>query len=283
MARIVIVGSIAEDEVVHVGAPLRPGAHVEGRGLISRLGGGGPNTALPLAAAGHHVVLVSAMGCDAVGARLLRELVAGGVDTSAVVAVAEQPTTRSVVMIDDTGDRTIVNLGRTVEAEPPSRLLDLAADWLYVRSRDTRLASLLTQKAGTCRVLAHIPPCAAGGRPAHVLVGSESDLGPDVLADPYAAGRRIAGDGLEWMVVTHGARGATAFGPARRIEQAARAVAAIDTTGAGDSFAAGLLHGLTAGLAMDEALAVAVAWGTEKVLHEGSHLPASAVARLVAG
>lgn len=282
MARIIIIGSIAEDDVVRLGEPLRAGAHIEGRESGVRLGGGGANTALPLARAGHRVALVAAVGTDAAGHRLLGGLGTAGVDTSAVVALEDQATTRSVVLIDSAGERTIINLRRTVEMAPPHRVLEITADWLYVRNRDVGLAPLLRRKAETCRIVAHIPPCAEGARPAHVLVGSASDLAADVLADPFAAGRRIGGDGVEWVVVTRGARGAIAYGQSGRIERAARTVTPIDTTGAGDSFAAGLIHALASGRPMEDALAVAVAWGAESVLHEGSHLPEAAMARLLA-
>ena len=117
MARIAVVGSVGEDTVVRLDAPLRVGAHVEGRGLTVRLGGGGANTAVPLALAGHAVSLVAAVGNDAVGARLVEELKAAGVDTAPVRVIDGGRTTRSVVMIDEAGERTIVNLHRTIEAE----------------------------------------------------------------------------------------------------------------------------------------------------------------------
>lgn len=283
MARITVVGSIGEDTVVRLDEPLRVGGHLEGRGLSVRLGGGGANTAVPLALAGHAVALVAAVGKDAIGERLLAEIEAAGVDAFPVRVMDGAATTRSVIMIDGTGERTIVNVHRTAESEPPARLLDGTAEWLYVRSRALNLAPLLTRKAETSRVVAHIPPCADGARPAHILVGSQSDLAAGVLADPLAAGGRIAGDLLEWVVITRGAEGAVAFARDRRIERPARKVQALDTTGAGDSFAAGLIHGLASGLAMEAALTLAVAWGTEAVLWEGSQLPAKAVARLIAG
>ena len=42
-------------------------------------------------------------------------------------------------------------------------------------------------------------------------------------------------------------------------------VEVVDTTGAGDVFAAGLVHGLVEGRAMVEALRTAVAWGVAAV------------------
>ncbi|MBE0532692.1 MAG: bifunctional hydroxymethylpyrimidine kinase/phosphomethylpyrimidine kinase, partial [Rhodospirillales bacterium] len=240
------------------------------------------NTAMPLALAGHAVTLVAAVGSDAAGRRLLAELAAAEVDAGAVKVIEGAATTRSVIMVETGGERTIVNLHRTTEPEPPVRLVELPADWLYVRSRALNLAPLLAEKAKYCRVIAHIPPCAAGARPAHVVVGSASDLTADALADPWQAAKAIAGDLLEWVVVTRGAWGAVAYDrDGRQIERRARRVNALDTTGAGDSFAAGLIHGLASGRPIEAALDVAIAWGTEAVLSEGSQLPAAAVARLL--
>ncbi len=285
MARIVVVGSVAADEVVRLAGPLREGRHLEGRTAGRRLGGGGANAAVALAAAGHTVSLVTAVGDDEVGAWQLAELAAAGIETGAVARVAGA-STRSVVLVDPGGERTIVNLGRAAEAHPPRRLLDLPADLIYVRTRSLGLAPLLAEVAARTPVVAHVPPLGQGVAPAHVVLGSASDLPPDVLADPLAAARRVAGPLLRWMVLTRGVAGARAFpvaGPVLTVP--APQVGARDSTGAGDAFAAGLCHGLvTAGIgadAMAAALPVAVRWGAEKVRHDGSALPAAAVRALV--
>lgn len=103
MARILVVGSIADDGVIRLTEALRPGAHLNGASAGVRLGGGGANTAVALAAAGHDVALLAAVGCDAVGDALLADLAAAGVDTSLVTRL-NQSTTRSLLLIDPTGD-----------------------------------------------------------------------------------------------------------------------------------------------------------------------------------
>ena len=281
MAEIIVVGSIAQDDVVHLREPLREGAHIEGSGWGIRLGGGAPNTAMPLARAGHRVFVVAAVGQDDAGQRLTSDLAAGGVDVSLVRRLDDAATTRSIIMVDETGERTIVNLARTAEDRPPARILDTPADWLYVRSRATDIAPILERKANDCRILAHIPPCEDLARPAHVLVGSQSDLSDGILADPFSAGRRIAGNRVEWVVITRGAWGAVAYGPTGEIPIRATQVTPVDSTGAGDSFAAGLLHGLAAGKPMKDAMEIAVAWGAESVKWPCSGLPAEAMEKLL--
>ncbi len=276
MARILVVGSVASDEVVRLDRPLAEGAHLEAKSLGARLGGGAANTGLALAFAGNDTVLISSLGGDDLGRGLLAQLNAGGIDTSHVLTI-HSPTTRSIVMIDARGERTIVNLERCIDPDP-GRLVDIPADVLYVRSRAPGLAPFLSAKAARCRIVAHIPPLDAGCLPAHILVASASDLPGEVLSDPFAAGREIAGDILEWVVVTKGADGAKAYGANETLSLAAPSVTALDSTGAGDAFAAGLVHGLAAGMPL--ALKTACAFGAEAVRWESSFLPKEAVEAL---
>ncbi len=281
MAWIIVIGSVARDEVVRLVEPLKPGAHLNGVAAGSRLGGGGANTAVTLASAGHRVTLLAAVGEDAAGDWLLQELSASGVDTSGIVRVA-RATTHSLVFIDPSGERTIANLGRCEEVDPPYRLRDLAGDAVFVRSRRDDLGPLLAEQAEKSLVVAHIPPVAAGSRPAQIIVASQSDLAEAAPGDLWTLGQHVAGDPLRWFVLTTGAGGARAISRKDSLDVAAAHVASVDTTGAGDAFAAGLVHALVSGYPMAEALSVAVKFGTEATLWPTSALPAVAVRRLLA-
>ena len=280
MARIAVIGSAARDEVVRLSTPLRAGAHLNGRSAGSRLGGCGANTAVALAAAGHHVTLLTAVGWDAVGDAVVGELDAAGVDTSQLLRL-DCATTRSLVLVDPQGERTVVNVARCEEAEPPQRLLTLAADAVYVRSRRHDLAPLLARKAEEALVVAHIPPVDPGSRPAQVLVGSASDLDRELTGDPLALGRSVAGERVRWVVVTAGAAGAKATSESEVQEVPTEAVSAVDTTGAGDAFAAGLVHALVSGASMRDAMRLAARFGTEATRWCTSALPPEAVRRLL--
>ena len=281
MAWIVVIGSVARDEVVRLVEPITPGAHLNGILSGSRLGGGGANTAVTLAAAGHRVTLLSTVGRDAHGEWLLAELDAAGVDTSQMASVA-RPTTHSLVFVDPSGERTIVNLGRCEEDDPPYQLRDLAADAVFVRSRRRDLGPLLAAKAETSLVVAHVPPVDPASRPAQVIVASRSDLYDDTPGGLWALGREVAGERLRWFVLTAGPAGARAISREAVLEAPAKVVETVDTTGAGDAFAAGLVHALVGGRSMREALEVALTFGTEATLWPASVLPAEAVHRLLA-
>lgn len=261
MPRIAVVGSVAIDEVVELRQALLAGQHLDGRPRGRRVGGGAANTAIPLACAGHEVAVVSVTGTDPDGSTVLARLSEAGVDTSHVLRRAG-PSTRSLVLLEPGGERTVVNLHRCREDGPPRRLRTLPADVIYVRSRELDLSPILAERLGSALVVAHVPPSGRGVRPAHVVVASSSDLGEDERLDPWETGRRAAGESLRWMVLTRGPDGAEAFSADRHLHVPARAVIAVDSTGAGDVFAAGLVHALAGGAPMEEALATAVAWGT---------------------
>ncbi|HEY5789696.1 MAG TPA: PfkB family carbohydrate kinase, partial [Gammaproteobacteria bacterium] len=256
MARIAVLGTLAVDRVVQLEAPLRLGAHQQGRALPDRCGGGGANAAVALARAGHQVALVSAVGDDADGRALLATLDAAGVDT-AHVARLPQPTSNSLLLVDPQGERTIVNLQR-LHAPHPGVLRELELDAVYVRSRASDLAPLLRALLPHRRVVAH------------VLVGSAADLAPGLLLDPFAHATRISGGQAEWIVATRGPQGASAYGRGETLQQPALPVTAVDSTGAGDAFAAGLVHALVHGETMAGCLAVAAAWGAAAVSQAGS-------------
>ena len=162
-----------------------------------------------------------------------------------------------------------MNLHRCREAGPPRRLADLEADALYVRSRDLDLPPLLASVPARTLLVAHVPPLEPGSRPADVLVGSESDLPPAFLDDPWGAGRSIAGGRLRLVVVTRGERGAEGFTASERIAVPAPRVDVVDSTAAGDVFAAGLVHALVLGRPARAALETAVAWGAAAVARPG--------------
>jgi sugar/nucleoside kinase (ribokinase family) len=278
MAWIVVIGSVARDEVVRLVEPLTAGAHLNGVLTGSRLGGGGANTAVTLAGAGHRVTLLAAVGRDRDGEWLLAELATAGVDVSQIVQVT-RPTTHSLVFVDPSGERTIANLGRCEEDTPPYRLQDLAADAVFVRSRRRDLGPLLAAKAETSLVVAHVPPVDRASRPAQVLVASRSDLGDHAAAAYWELGRDVGGERVRWFVITAGPDGARAISPQISLHAPAESVQTVDTTGAGDAFAAGLVHALVAGSPMPEALAVAVRFGTEATLWPTSTLSREAVRR----
>lgn len=94
---------------------------------------------------------------------------------------------------------------------------------------------------------------------------------------------RLLGDGLELLIVTLGDHGAVAFrADAPPLHQPAFKVAAVDTIGAGDAFAAGFIATVLAGKPLDEALRCAAACGALTTLQFGAFNSFPAAAALAA-
>ena len=120
-------------------------------------------------------------------------------------------------------------------------------------------------------VVAQLPK-SHDARPCHVLITSRSDLDTHVLSSnkvtnisdiaPFQYARAIAGDCLEYFIVTDGEHGATVYTAAGQDYVAAQTVDVVDTTGAGDAYAAGVIHGLLANLSISEAMAVGTQWAS---------------------
>lgn len=86
------------------------------------------------------------------------------------------------------------------------------------------------------------------------------------LSDPVEAGRALQRRCGGWVVVKRGAEGVAAIAPdGRMITVPARPVEVRDTTGAGDSFNAGVVYALSLGATWSEALAFATRVATAVV------------------
>lgn len=269
MSRLLVIGALAWDRPIRLSAPLAPGARLVGRTLDGRLGGrlggGGANAATALAKAGRQVALASVIGQDAASEAALEDAAGAGVD---VRPVRRRPgdSKTTLILIDPAGERVVMGLdwepARPPELDPPARWPDLRPAGLFVRSAYPGAEAWAAACTGP--VVAHWPsPNLAG--PVDVLTASADDLDAATLADPLAAGRAALGEALAWVVVTRGSDGASAYGEGGRIDAPAPPARVVDTTGAGDIFAAGLLDALSRGAAMADALPHACAWGAAAV------------------
>lgn len=70
------------------------------------------------------------------------------------------------------------------------------------------------------------------------------------------------------------------YGWDQQLNLAALRVEAVDSTGTGDGFAAGMIHALTNGQPMTQALETGCRWGAEATQWESSIIPAEAVEQL---
>lgn len=278
--RILCVGGVNLDEAIRLDGALTPGEGAIGRSLGPRPGGGAAIAAAALAQAGHAVTVAGVVGDDPHGTMLRSVLEGLGLDISGVQE-RPGPTTRALVLIEPTGERTIIGVGGyRAEELDGSALLGggYAAVLTKLHAPDVPkiMAAHWAKGALTVGVL---PRRGRAPLAAQVLIASEADLTPEERGEPLRLGQSMCGEALRWVVVTRGARGSEAFGVDGSHHTApAEPVAVVDVTGAGDVFAAGLIDALLRGEGIEAALRRGTSWAARHVAHEGSLPPAGVTA-----
>lgn len=253
---VLCVGDVMLDVVVD-GALPEPGGDAPAR-IALHGGGSAANTAAWLAFAGAPVVWAGRVGRDAAGAAVAEELRAAGVDVR-VVLDDERPTGVCVVLVGPGGERTMLSDRGANAALAPAGLIEEAA-WVHVSGYADAQPAVDRARAAGVGVSVDPGPPARPVRGAGLLLPNLAEAraltGTD---DPEAAARRLAAGGGE-VVVTLGAGGAL-WSDGERVVRvpAAPAPVVADTAGAGDAFAAGLLHARLAGADPAEQLAAGTA------------------------
>ncbi len=150
MARIVSLGSalldiymIDHDDLVptNIGetailGKILVGSKVDIDKLYFEVGGGGVNSAVSFARAGHEAILIGNIGRDSAGAAVLKKLDREGIDGSYAKILERKTTGTSVILLDSkSGERTILTCRGASEqfGNFDEKDLDLIQpDWLYV-------------------------------------------------------------------------------------------------------------------------------------------------------
>jgi len=215
-----------------------------------KLGGAPFNFSVHASRLGHHVTFVSAVGDDSRGRRALacaREL---GLDTAFIRTVRGAPTGAVSVRVDPTGqpDFTIHRPAAydavSLDAADLGRLAAIQPDWLYYGTLHQAEAAARAQT----RQLAEALP---GARRFYDINLRRHSYTPELVAELLAAS--LCDFTRSWLrqsawtavAVTRGALGCAIRIGTDYAEPPGYAVKVADTVGAGDAFAAGLLHGLS--------------------------------------
>ncbi|HUY30900.1 MAG TPA: carbohydrate kinase [Acidimicrobiales bacterium] len=256
---------------MHRRAPAAAGADADAACFVALPGGSPANTAVALARLGAESGLCARLSSSTLGALIRGHLSANGVDLRHCVD-APEPASLAFVDLDVAGAASysfyvegaadwqwrleelpadlpdsvsVLHTGSIASMREPGRAAIL--DWLR-RERRGRAVSFDP----------NVRPALVGPRPdarhaveqvvstSDLVKASDEDVGWLYPATPVAqVAARWHELGAAVVVVTSGADGASAYTRATQVSCPARDVAVVDTVGAGDAFAAGLLHHLT--------------------------------------
>lgn len=281
VADIVVLGSTNMDLVAHVAKAPQRGETVTGREFRTAPGGKGANQAVAAARAGARVSMIGAVGNDAFGLRLRSALEASGVVTDRL-RTAEGPSGIAHVVVDDEGGNAIVVVpganacltsltSRDEEAVRGAALLLLQ---LEIPLEAVVAGARLARAHGARTVLTPAPVRAL---PAELLdcvdllLPNEHEAAALAgVADPREAALALL-ERVPEVVVTLGEAGSLwAARGAEPVTVPSPRVRAVDTTGAGDTFAGALAVALTEKRPMPEALRWAAAAASLSVQRPGA-------------
>lgn len=259
---VVVVGDVMVDVLAAMSGPLARGSDTPST-VTTAGGGSGANVAVWLARQGVPTAYVGRVGDDALGRESVTALTDGGV-TAWVSNDGDRATGTCIVLVEPGGERSMLPDGGAnatlapehLPTEPfrPGAHLHLSGyTLLSPGSRDAGLAALSLAAAADMTVSLD-PSSAALLEEVGAARFLEMTRGVDLLlanrdeaavlagtSDPHLAAERL-GDTYREVVVKLGADGAMwQQGFIGASAPAERGVQVVDTTGAGDAFAAGFL------------------------------------------
>ncbi|MEZ0394120.1 MAG: sugar kinase [Desulfurococcaceae archaeon] len=266
------------------------------RGAVVGPGGGAGNFSVAIARLGHEATLISAVGRDPLGSYLVDDLEASSVGVDRVLRL-QGPTGVMAVVVGRDGRRTIFGFrgASALRRISPEEAHEISSesDAIYVSGfavlNEDGPSSILNLFGASRGRVALTMLDLSGFGPQHVdvikglrglldVVASNLDEAKALVgsADPEAAVRAIYGLARPRVgaVLKMGAAGSIFFDGNSAVRVPALKVRAVDTTGAGDAFNAGLMAGLLEGEGPREACRLASALAAYKVTGEGArHLP----------
>lgn len=263
-AVIVCFGSINLDLIFKLPKLPQAGETILGPNLHIEPGGKGANQAVAAARDGAEVMFAGAIGGDALATDALTLLRQSGIDLARVVQ-SELATGAAAICVDPAGRNLIAVASGANLAARASQVEDalLGPDTtvlLQMECAPEETEALIRRaRAAGCRIVLNLAPAAMLAlealRAVDLLVANEheaaflaAELG---CADTAAALRAALGVDV---VVTLGEAGVDAATAEGQYRLPARAIAAVDTTGAGDCYVGVLAAALDRGVGMPAAL-----------------------------
>lgn len=286
-ARVCVVGALHRDLVVRALRFPQPGETVPGEGFALHVGGKGANQAVAAARLGARVTLIGALGDDEWGGVVRAALAAEAIDLSELVTAPRTHTGVGVITVTPGGENTIVVAPGADHALGPEDIDRAAgpiadADVLLVqgemRAESTLKAMEIARNSNTFVIFNASPvgPLPESFlRQVDMLVvnrGEASELLGEGAREVGPAGlcRRLASLGPEKVVLTLGAEGALHFNGQELEHAEAFPMSSVDSTGAGDAFAAALAVLRAEGARLKDAVRFACAAGALATTQAGA-------------
>ncbi len=257
-------------------------------------GGCAGNTAAGIAALGGRAGFVGQVAPDQLGNFYRHDLTSAGVEFTTPALEVGVPTARSMILVTPDGHRTMNTFLGAAQHLPASALdeqqiRDSAAIYLegylwdpetprYAMIRAIEVARAAGRKVAftlsdTFCIERHrdgFNQLIDGGR-IDILFANEAEIQALAGVPHLESAVEAVRPKVETLVVTRGENGALATRGRERVDVPAEPVSeVVDTTGAGDLFAAGFLFGYTGGKSLEQSLRLGAIAAAEVIQHYGA-------------
>jgi sugar/nucleoside kinase (ribokinase family) len=268
-------------------------------------GGSAANTLAGLAALGARCAFIGQVADDQLGEVFAHDIRAGGIDFATAARAGDPPTARCLIFVTPDGQRTMntfLGASQFLPAAALDETVIASAKVLYLegylwdpeepraamrraieasRGAGRKVAFTLSDAFVISRHGDDFRALIAAGQ-IDILFANNTELAALTGEVDFDAGIAALAPKVPVLVVTRGAAGAVAVAGAERAEVAAEPVArVIDTTGAGDLFAAGFLAGHVRGESLTTCLTMGAVAAAEIISHYGAR-PEAELKALVA-
>ncbi len=265
---VLLLGDLNID--LHLDIPAYPAPGGDGVATHQRMGFGGSaaNTAVMLSRLGIRASLLACVGDDEWGAQATDGLRAQGVGTDLVRRSPSEPTSLNVIAVTPDGERTMFAYRGASAGLASADVPDVLCGAVHLHvsgyallaepQRSAASAAIAAARRVGASISLDVPVDPVAAVP-HLLLDVFSEVDAVIVgageartitgaSDDEEAARRISERGPRWVALTGGSAGSLLWTGEEAVRAPVPVVAAVDTTGAGDSFCAGLIHAMVRGV-----------------------------------
>lgn len=252
-------------------------------------GGSAANVAAALSTLGIQTSFVGKLGGDFNSLLLVKEFIREGVDISNLKIEPNKKVPEPVVFVDLNGEKRIIapygdDIALSIES--PEEIdwgLLKSARCLYIGDMFREVSAVVSSYGHNYNKLVVYRPSTVymkqGVEPIEPILKNTdyflmNKKGWELLKSSSNEKLRTANDLLDFgcstIIITQGIHGCTVFQRERKFTVPAKKVDAVDTTGAGDAFAAGLIKGVLEEMELYDAVRLALDYATHSVQYLGA-------------
>lgn len=289
--KIVVVGSINMDLVVACRQLPRPGETIHGHSIQELPGGKGANQAVAAARLGAEVTLISRVGDDTFAPQLLENLAQEQVDIGHVRQTSECSSGIAIVAVEESGENAITIIGGANQFVSAADVRDDAsviaeADMVLLQLEtpvETAIEAIAVAREHGKQVMLDPAPAPKNFPPALLEVdficpnetetAALTGLPVETNEQALVAATALCDLGARCAIITRGSRGALVYpagGKASFVKSVV--VDVVDTTAAGDAFAAAFAVELSGGASAVEAAQFACRAGAAAASRLGAQI-----------